>query len=152
MAYLVVSRPVRLSCVGLLDKQKFSEQFSAQMKQPSFYCLFIACPCHYPGICYTINVLKMQAEVAELVDAHDSKSCGETHEGSIPSFGTWIKKQALCLFFYPSMERNRTGKGRKTIVFRGGGIGTEGFQSADRRSSSEIPFRTGKGVGKPAVA
>ena len=30
------------------------------------------------------------AEVAELVDAHDSKSCGLFHEGSIPSFGTNI--------------------------------------------------------------
>ena len=29
-----------------------------------------------------------RAEVAELVDAHDSKSCGAIREGSIPSFGT----------------------------------------------------------------
>ena len=28
------------------------------------------------------------AEVAELADAHDSKSCGVTHESSILSFGT----------------------------------------------------------------
>ena len=33
----------------------------------------------------------LQAEVAELADAHDSKSCGETHEGSTPSFGTKTK-------------------------------------------------------------
>ena len=29
------------------------------------------------------------AEVAELVDAHDSKSCSVRSEGSIPSFGTF---------------------------------------------------------------
>jgi hypothetical protein len=29
--------------------------------------------------------------VAELVDAHDSKSCGATHEGSIPSPGTILR-------------------------------------------------------------
>jgi len=28
------------------------------------------------------------AEVAELADAHDSKSCGEIRVGSIPTFGT----------------------------------------------------------------
>jgi hypothetical protein len=32
--------------------------------------------------------LRFHARVAELVDAHDSKSCGATHEGSIPSPGT----------------------------------------------------------------
>ena len=31
---------------------------------------------------------KHKAEVAELVDAHDSKSCSFGSEGSIPSFGT----------------------------------------------------------------
>jgi hypothetical protein len=31
---------------------------------------------------------RFHARVAELVDAHDSKSCGATHEGSIPSPGT----------------------------------------------------------------
>ena len=45
---------------------------------------------------------KKQAEVAELVDAHDSKSCLARGEGSIPSFGTseqsnWGEEQANCL-------------------------------------------------------
>ena len=29
-----------------------------------------------------------EAEVAELADAHDSNSCGETRVGSSPTFGT----------------------------------------------------------------
>ncbi len=35
-----------------------------------------------------IFLKQKNAEVAELVDAHDSKSCGEIHESSILSFGT----------------------------------------------------------------
>ena len=31
-----------------------------------------------------------QADMAELVYAHDSKSCGETHVGSSPTVGTTI--------------------------------------------------------------
>lgn len=31
---------------------------------------------------------EQQAEVAELADAHDSNSCGETLVGSSPTFGT----------------------------------------------------------------
>ena len=37
----------------------------------------------------TIN--DTNARVAELVDAHDSKSCGEIHESSSLSLGTKIK-------------------------------------------------------------
>ncbi len=37
----------------------------------------------------TIN--DTNARVAELVDAHDSKSCGEIHESSSLSLGTIIK-------------------------------------------------------------
>jgi hypothetical protein len=41
---------------------------------------------------------RSQAKVAELVDAHDSKSCIFGCEGSIPSFGTKISyKAASCL-------------------------------------------------------
>ena len=35
-----------------------------------------------------IILQKSNAKVAELVDAHDSKSCSFESEGSIPSFGT----------------------------------------------------------------
>lgn len=31
---------------------------------------------------------KIEAEVAELADAHDSKSCEAIHVGSTPTFGT----------------------------------------------------------------
>ncbi len=37
---------------------------------------------------YEVKVKNNNAEVAELVDAHDSKSCGATHESSILSLGT----------------------------------------------------------------
>lgn len=46
-----------------------------------------------------------------MVDAHDSKSCEETHEGSIPSFGTMQKHNrlsisaALKLFLYQFLLR-----------------------------------------------
>ncbi len=40
----------------------------------------------------TIN--DTNARVAELVDAHDSKSCGEIHESSSLSLGTSIKIEA----------------------------------------------------------
>lgn len=36
-------------------------------------------------------LLPFQADVAELVYAHDSKSCGETHVGSTPTIGTTNK-------------------------------------------------------------
>ena len=39
------------------------------------------------------------AVVVELVDTHDSKSCGEIHVGSIPTDGT-NKKTHLYAFFY----------------------------------------------------
>ena len=37
---------------------------------------------------HAICLRAFRAEVAELVDAHDSKSCSFGSEGSIPSFGT----------------------------------------------------------------
>ena len=46
------------------------------------------------GILVNINFANLKfanlkfAEVAEQADAHDSKSCGETRESSILSFGT----------------------------------------------------------------
>src|SRR3989344_2929609 len=38
--------------------------------------------------CHKFFVRRSNAEVVKLVYTHDSKSCGETHEGSTPSFGT----------------------------------------------------------------
>gem|GEM_PF-16256 len=37
-----------------------------------------------------------QAEVAELVDAHDSNSCSARSAGSIPAFGTWSPDAEKC--------------------------------------------------------
>ena len=45
---------------------------------------------------YEVKVKNKNAEVAELVDAHDSKSCGVTHESSILSLGT--KRKILIIF------------------------------------------------------
>jgi hypothetical protein len=38
--------------------------------------------------------------VAELADAHDSKSCSFGNEGSIPSFGTKAQKWAFSFKLY----------------------------------------------------
>jgi len=43
------------------------------------------------------GTLSPLAGVAELVDAHDSKSCSARSEGSIPSFGTRMKRPFLLL-------------------------------------------------------
>ena len=43
---------------------------------------------------YRINI---NAEVAELVDAHDSNSCAARRVGSIPTFGT--NKKLLNIYF-----------------------------------------------------
>ena len=43
--------------------------------------------------------------MAELADAHDSKSCGAIHVGSTPTLGTMckIKVQMICTFLYISL-------------------------------------------------
>ncbi len=53
-----------------------------------------------------LDILFKQAEVAELADAHDSKSCSFGNVGSIPTFGTLsdrgfyqIKKLPLLICF-----------------------------------------------------
>jgi hypothetical protein len=46
------------------------------------------------------------ARVAELVDAHDSKSCFERGVGSIPTSGTNLKNTHYCVFFKFVPERN----------------------------------------------
>lgn len=38
-----------------------------------------------------------QAGVAELADAHDSKSCGETHESSILSSGIRVERSGTSM-------------------------------------------------------
>ena len=38
--------------------------------------------------------------MAELADAHDSKSCGEIHVGSTPTSGTIRKKNPVLRVFY----------------------------------------------------
>jgi hypothetical protein len=43
-----------------------------------------------------------QARVAELVDAHDSKSCSARSGGSIPSTGTILKSILILLRFFQS--------------------------------------------------
>ena len=45
--------------------------------------------------------------MAELVDAHDSKSCPARGEGSIPSFGTYIKYYTFLVeyFIYVNEEK-----------------------------------------------
>ncbi len=56
-------------------------------------------------------VVKKNAEVAELVDAHDSKSCIERCVGSIPTFGTSkgpnCKVRAFLFPFRPLPEINQ---------------------------------------------
>ena len=44
-----------------------------------------------------MGLWRRQAKVAELVDAHDSKSCTFGCEGSIPSFGTAKFVASVCL-------------------------------------------------------
>jgi hypothetical protein len=49
---------------------------------------------------------RRQAKVAELVDAHDSKSCTFGCEGSIPSFGTIMAtlSQVECILTHHERE------------------------------------------------
>ena len=37
----------------------------------------------------------MHPRMAELADAHDSKSCGAIHVGSTPTLGTIVKKSPV---------------------------------------------------------
>ena len=46
--------------------------------------------------------------MAELVDAHDSKSCGEILESSILSFGTETKNPPVWVFSFLVAKENRT--------------------------------------------
>ena len=69
--------------------------------------------------------LQKNAEVAELVDAHDSKSCIERCVGSIPTFGTnaghnnptqtldSISFQAFFVFRYLPQSNNRVTRNDK---------------------------------------
>lgn len=68
-----------------------------------------------------ILLWKTWAEVAELVDAHDSKSCEETHEGSIPSFGT--NKRPMRVGFYLFTNTQNHILGNFTKIHRGGVFG-----------------------------
>lgn len=49
---------------------------------------------------FLLKYASQDAEVAELVDAHDSKSCLARGVGSIPTFGTEIKTGFCTQLFY----------------------------------------------------
>ena len=55
-----------------------------------------------------IFLVKLKAEVAELADAHDSKSCGAIHAGSIPAFGTKNIDPTAWVDIFLVVEGNRT--------------------------------------------
>ncbi len=51
---------------------------------------------------FDLGYINCQAEVAELADAHDSKSCSFGSVGSIPTFGTdWLRPSSFFNLGYP---------------------------------------------------
>ena len=69
--------------------------------------------------------------MAELADAHDSKSCTYGYEGSIPSFG--IKKSSLIYEDFVFLTCLEVRHGDTLAAFRP----AAGFKTADMRIGAE---------------
>ena len=69
----------------------------------------------FAGLPNSFTFAPPSAEVAELVDAHDSKSCAERRAGSIPASGT-KPDQTVGFLFYIRFEKSDLLSPRHHIV------------------------------------
>ena len=61
-------------------------------------------------VSFSAHVRKINAQVAELVDAHVSGACVERRAGSTPVLGTQSRMSKLNILFTDTMERWRNGR------------------------------------------
>ena len=111
-AYRQRSRTLSVTCFANLRSEYISKFFPHWKTVPiqfvgklsfTHICTLLRWRSDETGPTRLLSMLqRSQAKVAELVDAHDSKSCIFGCEGSIPSFGTEAdnsEKSLVCPFF-----------------------------------------------------